>query len=196
MINTFIEQNREHIKFHYDIFDRMILSGWVCYLQKENNFVHFMKNECGIKVISPDSLKKFTHNFVTNIEKMSEKRNIPLVSVDKRTDKFKIAQRYYEPEVKGIFCILKSQEYGRTYASYLPKKLKNEETYRRICKVIRPVNHYYFYINDKDWRGISFIKICSYLPFNMEFYLNGHNWLEAQFIKHKVGVPNGYTGKT
>ena len=29
-------------------------------------------------------LKKFTHNFVTNIEKMSDKRNIPLVSVDKR----------------------------------------------------------------------------------------------------------------
>ena len=58
--------------------------------------------------------------------------------------RFKIAQSYYEPEVKGIFCILKSQEYGRTYASYLQKKLKNDETYRRICKAIRPVNHYYF----------------------------------------------------
>jgi len=42
---------------------------------------------------------------------------------------FKIAQSYYEPDVKGIFCILKSQEYGRTYASYLQKKLKNDETY-------------------------------------------------------------------
>ena len=186
MINTFIKQHQELVKFHYDIFDRIILNGYICYLQKENNFVHFMKNVCGIKVISPYKLKKFTHDFVSTVEKMSIKKNIPVISVDKNVNKFNIAQKYYIPEKTGIFCILKSQEYGRTYASYLPKKAQNDETYRRICKAIRPVNHYYFYINDKEWRGINYIKVCSYLPFNIQIYLNGHNWLLAQFKKNKV----------
>lgn len=186
MTNKFIEQNKDLIKFSYDLFDRMILSGWVCYLQKENNFVYFMKDVCGIKIITPNSIKKHTLDFVAHIEKLSEKEDIPLIAVEKKSDKSSIAEKYYDDEKKGIFCILKSQEYGRTYASYLPKKVKNDETYRRICKAIRPVNHYYFYINDEEWRGISFIKVCSYLPFNMEFYLNGHNWLETQFIKHDI----------
>ena len=155
MINTFIKQHKELVKFHYDLFDRIILSGWICYLQKENNFVHFMKNVCGVKVITPHSLKKVTNNFVSSIEKMSIRKNIPIISVDKKKDKSKVAKEYYKPDVKGIFCILKSQEYGRTYASYLPKKAQNDETYRKICKVIRSVNHYYFYINDKEWEGIK-----------------------------------------
>ena len=186
MNNIFINQNKEHVKFHYDLFDRIILSGWICYLQKENNFVHFMKNICGVKVLSSYYLKKFTTDFVTSIEKMTETKNIPIIPVDKKIDKFKIASNYFKPENKGIFCILKSQEYGSTYASYLPKKFKNDETYRKICKAIRPVNHYYFYINEKEWTGINYIKVCSYLPFNVEIYLNGHNWLLAQFNKHKI----------
>ena len=130
-------------------------------------------------------------------KKLSEKKSIPLISVDKKEDNFSVAEKHFKPEKLGIFCILKSQEYGRTYASYLPKKVKNDETYRRICKAIRPVNHYYFYINDKEWRGINYIKVCSYLPFNIEIYLNGHNWLLAQFkrsiIKHKK-VDNCFVG--
>lgn len=196
MSNIFIDQNRELIKFHYDFFDRMILSGWVCYLQKESNFVHFVKKECGVEVISPGNIKKFTKDMVDHIEQMSEKKGIPVIPVTRGEDKFKIAKKYYNSENMGIFCILKSQEYGRTYASYLPKKVGGDETYRRICKALRLVNHYYFYINDEQWRGINYIKVCSYLPFNMEFYLNGHNWLESQFIKNKMGykkVDNCFT---
>ncbi|MBA7521419.1 hypothetical protein ES705_13526 [subsurface metagenome] len=74
---------------------------------------------------------------------------------------FKIAQSYYEPDVKGIFGILKSQEYGRTYASYLQKKLKNDETYRRICKAIRPVNHYYFVMKKHENNSL----LLSFNPF-------------------------------
>ena len=66
MINTFIKQHQELVNFHYDIFDRIILSGWVCYLQKENNFVYFMKNVCGVKVITPYCLKKYTHDFIAS----------------------------------------------------------------------------------------------------------------------------------
>jgi len=125
---------------------------------------------------------------------MSEPKNIPIIPVDKKTDKFNVALKYFESEKKGIFCIIKSQEYGVTYASYLPKKSNNDKAYKKICKAIRPVNHYYFYINDKDWIGINYIKVCSYLPFNIEIYLNGHNWLLAQFkknrIKHKKVIYN------
>jgi len=48
----------------------MILNGYVCYLQKEANFVK-------------------------QIEKLSNEKNIPLISVDKKSNKLEIAKKYY-----------------------------------------------------------------------------------------------------
>ena len=108
MANKFIEQNKDLIKFSYDLFDRMILSGWVSYLQKENNFVYFMKNVCGLRIITPHSIKKHTLDFVAHIERFSGKEDIPIIPVEKKSDKSSIAEKYYNDEKKGIFCILKS----------------------------------------------------------------------------------------
>lgn len=44
------------------------------------------------------------------------------------------------------------------------------------------VNHYYFYLNDDEF-GPAFIKICSYVPFPIKVYINGHEWVKGQLEK-------------
>jgi hypothetical protein len=47
------------------------------------------------------------------------------------------------------------------------------------------VNHYYFYIDDEDF-GPVFIKICSYDPWGIKVFFNGHEWAKRQ--PEKVGI--------
>ncbi|MFQ6091122.1 MAG: hypothetical protein ACE5OR_00315 [bacterium] len=48
------------------------------------------------------------------------------------------------------------------------------------------VNHSYFYLNDADF-GPAFIKMCSCVPFPIEVYLNGHEWVKGQLEKRGIG---------
>src|SRR5438093_992131 len=41
------------------------------------------------------------------------------------------------------------------------------------------VNYYYFYLQDEDF-GPAFIKVCSYAPFSLKVYVNGHEWAKQQ----------------
>jgi hypothetical protein len=55
-------------------------------------------------------------------------------------------------------------------------------------------NYYYFYLDDADW-GESFIKVCSYAPWGLKLYLNGHEWLKRQLMKEGIGfetLDNGF----
>ncbi|OED35016.1 hypothetical protein AB833_31670 [Chromatiales bacterium (ex Bugula neritina AB1)] len=47
------------------------------------------------------------------------------------------------------------------------------------------VNHFYFYIYDKDF-GPLFIKFCSYFPFGVKLCINGHEWLKCQLDKRGI----------
>jgi hypothetical protein len=56
------------------------------------------------------------------------------------------------------------------------------------------VNHYYFYILDRDW-GPGFIKFSTYAPFNVRVCLNGHEWVKQQLPQQRVGfqaLDNGF----
>src|SRR5262249_25138174 len=56
------------------------------------------------------------------------------------------------------------------------------------------VNHYYFYLQDADF-GPAFIKVCSYAPFAVKVYLNGHEWAKQQLRRAGVAfeaLDNGF----
>ena len=56
------------------------------------------------------------------------------------------------------------------------------------------VNHYYFYLQDADF-GPAFIKICSYVPYAIKVYLNGHEWAKQQLRKAGIAfeaLDNGF----
>ena len=56
------------------------------------------------------------------------------------------------------------------------------------------VNHYYFYLNDDEF-GPAFIKICSYVPFPIKVYINGHEWAKRQLEKQGIAfesLDNGF----
>lgn len=46
-------------------------------------------------------------------------------------------------------------------------------------KADRRVTCFYFYVWDTDF-GAAFIKVCSYFPYPIKVWLNGHEWAKRQ----------------
>src|SRR5262249_55074588 len=51
----------------------------------------------------------------------------------------------------------------------------------RIESAWRFIYLYYFYLQDAAL-GRLFIRLCPYFPFNIQVYVNGHEWLARQLI--------------
>jgi len=45
--------------------------------------------------------------------------------------------------------------------------------------------HYYFYFIDPEY-GLCYLRVPTWAPFRLQFYFNGHNWLENKLIKHGI----------
>jgi len=184
MPSKFVECYAKYIDFCYEIFDRILLKGYIPLVQRENGMVYFLRDVRGMDCISKEALKGLTKGFVQRVEKYALEEQVPLITTKRGVNKLALAERYDKGQ-EGIVCIQKSKEYGRSFSSYESKKAK-DKNYRLICRALREVNHYYFYIRDEEVGGLNYIKICSYFPFNVDIYVNGHNWLEVQLKKRGI----------
>jgi hypothetical protein len=45
--------------------------------------------------------------------------------------------------------------------------------------------HYYFYFIDKTF-GLCYLRVPTWAPFRLQFYMNGHNWLAAKLTQRKM----------
>lgn len=133
------------------------------------------------------------------MEEFAENHGVPMRKFEKGERKEEVARAYFQPmrakrQVEGVALIGVAQETANAFRS-----LKHEtqpgrppwfKYYRgRVC-----VNHFYFYLLDREF-GPAFIKVCSYAPFTMRVWLNGHEWakrrLEAEGIGYKE-LANGF----
>jgi hypothetical protein len=61
-------------------------------------------------------------------------------------------------------------------------------------KAQRRVSVFYFYVWDADF-GPGFIKICTYFPYPIKVWINGHEWAKQQAVKAGIGftaLSNGF----
>jgi len=73
------------------------------------------------------------------------------------------------------------KEHVQTISSKELSSIKGR-LYNKFYKVKKPVKQHYIYFSDSILGGgPSYLKISSYLPFQCEFYFNGHI-----FIKQKL----------
>jgi len=45
--------------------------------------------------------------------------------------------------------------------------------------------HYYFYFIDQDF-GLCYLRVPTWSPFRLQFYMNGHNWLSTRLAKQGI----------
>ena len=126
-----------------------------------------------------------TENIKVNAEKIASENSIKIEYIRKsgsfRKDD-KIDEIIKTKDLKeGLVHIFSALEMSDTYAPWHDKE--TGKTFFKNDKV--KCLHYYFYFIDKEY-GLCFFKVPTVAPYKVQFYMNGHNWLEYKLSKENI----------
>ena len=95
-------------------------------------------------------------------------------------------QRLERKNQFGVYFIYRSMEIGPTFRSSTPKFPTSDPDYRILRRRRSRYTHYYFYIRDQELGPIA-LCIGSFLPFQINCWLNGHSFMQQQLQRQGIG---------
>jgi hypothetical protein len=150
--------------------------------------VRFLTGHLGNPVPSPALFEKIGNRFRREVEHFAAGNDVPLLRLNKpdrtRWDDRKLdhvqphLDRAAEQGRCCVVAIVVAQEFQWVIGARNRSPKPGVVSYDFV-KEQRRVNAYYFYILDDEF-GPGFIKICSYFPYPVKVWLNGHEWAKRQ----------------
>jgi len=127
-----------------------------------------------------------TEQIKKNAERIAEENGLEIEYI-RKTQAFRKEDRIEaivkeRGEQEGLVHIFSALELNKTYTPWHNKA--NGTTYFKKDKT--KCLTYYFYFIDREF-GLCFIRVPTIAPFKVDFYFNGHNWLETKLKKR--GIP-------
>jgi hypothetical protein len=186
-MKTLAEVCSSAVAFTYRSIDRLILNAYIPTLQTPGAMAWFLREVCGKPILSPVVFKGLTDRFVAEVARFAQQHRIPTLRPIGRTKPGAVAQQALRRAARahrwGVVAIVVHQESARVFASH---HAGGRRTNFRIREERRLVNHYYFYLRDREY-GDGFVRISSYPPFQTRIWLNAHGYLAAQLQRR--GIP-------
>ena len=179
----------DHIVYELDSWDRVMLKiraprfflgGGVA------NFIRFQLNQ---KTPDTRAFLGFRNQLIEDMEIFAEEQGFEIYrfnKTEKNGGKEKCAQKALEllqendEFEEGVVFIGKAQEKTLAWRSHWG------EGYCEVKRANLMVNWYYVYFLDRDF-GLCSLRICSYAPFQMKLYFNGHEYLKQQLRSEGIG---------
>lgn len=179
------ERFGQHIAGVLNCFDRLVLFGTykpISYPQA----MDWQAYSAGVKRI--DYEKKFANEL-----RLEMKAHIKDVAAQEKLDIIHVGQNVRKEslvadmltrrgEHEGIVCILSTMESCRCFKVGKNPKTKYLELQWSPGKCL----HYYVYLIDPDY-GLCYLRVPTWAPFRLQFYFNGHNWLERRMKAEGIG---------
>lgn len=184
----------DKIALDIECVDRVYLNGFVKYLQMPGGVVNFIREQKQFPIPSPKVMYEMTMQFRKAVEGFATQQGLAIVAFEKGQDKDEIARAHLAgfTGTRGVVLIGKAQE--QTSAFKGRRADQGTKVWFSYSRQSVHVTHYYFYILDEEF-GLFFIKIASYLPFEVKVCFNGHEWAKQQLRKEGIGfeaLDNGF----
>jgi len=188
-VETFTRLFGSLLLFVYHCFDRVVINGYLSGLSRPSQVVHFFHNVVGEPVIGKEVLSRRTNEYQAWVEAFA-RNHAPIEWAEPKVRK----EDYVRPALRrmeragrhGVYFILKSMEQGQTFRSAVPRFATADPNYRILARQRSRFTHYYFYIRDETL-GPMVMRAASFFPFQTTYYLNGHNFIEKELGREKVG---------
>ncbi len=171
-----------HVVLDLECPDRLYLNGYLAQLQVGGQVVQFLRHR-GFPVPSPACLQQIGEALRRAVASYAETNHIPLVrlkSADRNIDVMRnylsSAERQGRSQVAAIGV---AQEPQRVFIARQRDTDPSKPPQFSFDKKDRRVTVYYFYLWDSDF-GPAFIKVCTYCPWPIKVWLNGHEWAKRQ----------------
>ena len=180
-----------HVTLEVECLDRLYLNGYIGKLATGPGLVFFMREQLDKPVPSPVVLGQISERFREAVKALAERDGIPVYQFRHKEKKDDLANEFRRQRAvrDGIVFIGVAQEKAQAFQG---RKINGQFQFERDKTVY--VNHYYFYIDDKEF-GPLFVKVCSYAPWSIKLCLNGHEWAKRQLDKRGIryeALDNGF----
>lgn len=167
--------------------DRIYLNGYIPSLQTGGNLVTFLTKHRNQPIPSPALLGKISEEFRAGVKQFAMDNSIPIVEFKRgqRKDEIALEHRRKFTANEGVVFIGVAQEKASAFKAAKKKTERGFIDFHWDRQSVA-VKHYYYYLEDREF-GPAFIKVCSYAPYGIRIYLNGHEWAKKQLAK--AGIP-------
>jgi hypothetical protein len=184
-----------HVALDLECLDRLYLNGYVPSLQCAGQVVRFMKEHLGLPIPSPAVFNKIGTAFRRAVSDFATVNDIPMVRFKKGDRRIDVMRPYLDKATaSGVAAIGVAQEFQWVFTGYERPTNTPGAVYYGFDKAERRVTCFYFYVVDPEF-GPGFVKICSYFPYPVKVWLNGHEWAKRQVVQAGIGyteLANGF----
>jgi hypothetical protein len=177
-----------HVALDLQCLDRLYLHGYLGQLQVGGQVIQFLRHR-GYPVPSPACLQQIGDAFRRRVASFAEANHVPVVPLKAADRNLEVMQPYLDTAAatgrSQVAAIGVAQEPQRVLIARQRDTDAAKPPQFSFDKKDRRVTVYYFYLWDANF-GPAFIKICTYCPWPMKIWVNGHEWAKQQ--ARKIGL--------
>jgi hypothetical protein len=189
-VGVFEELHRDHISGSLAMYDRMIFKGRLTCLYKQNGAKCFLWSQGVALKDFTGYAKATTARIADNARRWAEESGRPVISFDHvKTRNFAqrkedLARSIAEADgiTEGVICVISAVETCMSFQVRRSMKTKTIEMARRERKCL----HHYLYLMDPEF-GFMHIRIQGWIPYDIQVYINGREWLARQLDTAGIG---------
>ena len=186
-----------HVTLDLQCLDRIYLNGYVPNLQVGGQIVQFLAGQ-GFPIPSPAVVGRIGDRFRDAVRRLADTEHIPVVRFAKHARKLDVMRPHLDRQAatgrSGIAAIGVAQEFQWVASCNSRPANGAGAPHFAWGRAERRVSCFYFYLWDEEF-GPAFVKICSYLPYPIKIWLNGHEFAKQQATKAGIGftsLANGF----
>jgi hypothetical protein len=186
-----------HVVLDLECLDRIYLNGYVPNLQVAGQVVMFLTQHLGNPIPSPALFNTIGTRFRAAVTRFAEVNDIPVIRFGKGDRKTDVAKPYLDALARsgrsGVGVIGIAQEYQSVFTGQ-ERPTSNGVPWYAFTKADRRVSCVYFYLWDEEF-GPAFIKVCSYFPYPIKVWVNGHEFAKRQAARAGIrftALSNGF----
>ncbi len=184
-MNTFIQRHRDNVIGQLSGFDRVLFRGTLRSISYADGLGRYMNSQ---KILLKDFdgwAKRCTQRLKQHIEAVAKKagRSVHYLA-SSAIDKEQYARKIADADRigRGLVCVLSCVE-----PCFSPSIHRNAQTRRLELRFApRKCKFYYIYLIDPRF-GWMHIRIQSWLPFDVQVYVNGRSYLKQQLDGAGIG---------
>jgi hypothetical protein len=187
-----------HVTLDVSCLDRVYLNGYVAKLQTPGGVVYFFRDHRGKPIVSPALFEPIGEKFRKDIRDWAQANGIPVIRFTAGQRKAEVMAPYLEAaaaagrsQVVAVGC---AQEFQLVWTARKRDTDPGGCPQFSFTKEQRRVSVFYLYIFDERM-GPGFIKICTYFPYPVKAWVNGHEWAKRQALAAGIGftaLSNGF----
>ena len=184
-----------HVKLDLECLDRIYLHGYLAQLQVGGQVTQFL-NHRGYPVPSPACLQQIGDGFRRRVASFAEANHIPVVPLRAADRKIEVMRPYLQRAAptgrSQLAAVGVAQEVQRVFISRKRDTDPSKVPQFSFDKKDRRVTVYYFYLWDAGLAGVR--QVCTYCPWPVKVWVNGHEWAKQQCRKAASRSPSCPTG--